>query len=439
MFKILFFIYSFIMLYAFPSVYANLTEYGDAVKTGVFDQQIKIDYSDEIYTDKKLSARLLYILDMMGSKPAKTTVVKGFNKSMQDDILASASSAHGTNNTAGAEVTIELANASMKNQITERATLELDYVPTTGFTNYVYVSSKDSSSGTNDDRKVKVKPIDPAKKVGKDASANFPASTLVNVTGTWFEQHAASVKPVSFFPTVVENYTQIERTGYEYSETAAQEDLYTKGTLKNGLMEDARRDHLLKQEKTLLFNGPKYKKDIAAQTDTVQIGYMQGLIYTVKTESPNVKSYDVGAWEYDLFDEWQFNLFDPELDDEVGKRLLICNKAMRKFFTDLKKEKPGIEIAPNDTYGIPGIQTVVTDYGSFDLMVHPRINARWPSKDNPFGLALHLDYMEYKPFRKTRLKTGIQNNDVDGAKDEFISEWTYLMYQPVYHGMIYSI
>ena len=264
---------------------------------------------------------------------------------------------------------------------------------------------------------------------------------MLNITGTMYPQGSASVTPVSFFPTVIENYTQIQRTGYEYAKSAAGENLYVKGTLKNMLMEDARRDHLLKMEKTLLFNGPKYKKTIAATTETLQLGYMEGLIYTVKTNSSNATSFTSGAWNYDIFDQFQWSLFDPELDDDVGKRLLVCNKATRKFFYDLKKEKYLVnDIKANDGYyGIPGISSVYTDAGVFDMMVHPRVHARYPAMADPFGLALHLDYIQFKPYEAVHLETNRQNRDVHGRKDEFICEWTYLLHQPVYHGVLYVI
>lgn len=412
----------------------GLTQYEQAVKSGVFDQIISIDYDDAIYTDKKMNARLLFIIESMNSKPAGTSIVRGFQKTLQQDLIYASNATQATPGAAGAAYTIELLTSAMKDQVQEQATLELDYTPAAGYTNYVYVPETTGKAGTA--TQLIVKPIDPTLIVGKAAGAGngVPANCKLNVTGTWFGQGTGSVKALSFFPEYIENYVQEQKTPYEYATLAAKENLYVKGTLKNMLDDDAKRSHLLLKEKTLLFNGPAYKLGILASTDTVQIGYMGGLIYNLRTYSPNYKTYSV--WSYDTYDEFQYTLFDPERDDDVGKRLLVCNKAMRKFFTDLKKDKPGIDWAPNGTYGIPGIRTVVSDAGQFDVMVHPRIHARYPDMDKPFGMALYLPYIQHRPMEPTQLTTNIQANDVRSRKSEYYSAWTYLMYQPVYHGLL---
>jgi hypothetical protein len=413
-------------------VYGNVTPYGSAYLTGVFDSMINIDYGDEVYRNKVLHAPLLYIIDMLRSKPAKTTRVLGFDEIVQKHILSlGANQAVAT--VAGAATTLTMA-ADEKHNVVVNQIIEFNFTPTTGYTNMVYVSSKAGATTA-----LAVTPIDSTLKFGTESGATIPAGTMMNCLGTYFGDYSTSVDPISTSPTTIENYVQYFKTPFAYGEMAAKEHLYIKGTIMNRLETDKRAIHLSENEGSLLFQGPKWRANIEASTDTTQNATMEGLIYAIKNgSSPALKSYE--TWSEDVFDQWQWTVFDPELEDQVQKRFLICNKAMRKFFTDLKKNKPGVELAKNDTYGIPGIKTIETDAGTFDLLVHPKIHRRWPSKDLPVGVTLTLPMLEFKPYIPTYLAMNIQTNETTGRKAEFRTAWTYLLYNrnTAYHGMVYN-
>jgi hypothetical protein len=203
-------------------------------------------------------------------------------------------------------------------------------------------------------------------------------------------------------------------------------------------------------EKMLLSESAGYHKATArlgASDDDVNIGVMRGLIHWVKygditnnIVSPAVKSYS--TWSYDVFDQWQWSLFDPELDEVGDVRLLVCNKAMRKTFTDLKNQRIFVQsIEPNDTYGIKGVKTIQTDAGSFDMLVHPKLHKRYPDIDKPMGLALTLPMIEYKPMIKPTLYANIQAPDVTGKKAEYRWAFTYMLHNAgtAYHGIMYPL
>jgi len=434
----MFFKMLFSMLFVFGrEAFSGLTSYGDAVTTGVFDQTINIDYGDAIFYNKSLNARLLTVLTRLGAKPAKTTIVKGFQQKVSYNVLSQTGNAVVA---AGSSLVLTLgANASqgkeMKNQVQQGTTLELTPNPdgvgynATTHTHYVYVLDKTPASDP-DNRKITVVPINPALGINPCA-----ASSALYVLGSWYHQMAGSPKPISMHPTVIDNYVQLLKTPYEYSDMAAAENLYVKGTLKQRLDDHAKRMHLIGREMSLLMNGPKYRDTQGGGSDDTDIGYQQGIIYSIVNAGGRaVKQYDSGTWDYAKFKDWAYKLFDPEIDDEPGKRFVPCNKAAIEFFTDLESQRI-VKITPNGTYGIPGIRSVETSWGMFDLMMHPRIDERWKDMANPVMIALHLGQIEHKPYIPTYLAANIQNPDVTGKKSEYRTAEAVLVYNAeTHHG-----
>ena len=434
MFKIL----RTIMLFLFSGLYANVTPYGEALKTGVFDSMINIDYGDEVYRNKVLHAPLLYIIDMMRSKPAGTSTVKGFDEIVQKSQVTTVAAI--TSQTALAtELTLtDTFTANEKHNMVEKQILQFNFVPVgTNYTNYCYVSDKMNSTDTTS---IKVTPIVATEYFGIANGTPVPTSTKVNILGTYFQDYSGSVSPISTSPTTFTNYVQYFKTPFGYGDIAAKENLYIKGTIMNRLETDKRAIHLAENEQSFLFQGAAWQKNVTTSLLTEQNATMEGLIYAIKnSSSPAIKSYT--TFSYDKFDDWQWNLFDPELEDQAEKRFTICNKAMKKFFTDLKKDKPGVELVANDTYGLPGIKTIETDAGTFDLLTHAKIH-RWNSdKDKPYAVALTLPMIEFNPMIPTYLALNIQDNDETGRKGEYRSAWTYKLHNrdTAYHGLLYNL
>lgn len=417
--------------------------YDDATTTGIRDNQVNVQYDDRIYDDRQLKGRLLYLIDMMSSSEAKTSIQRAFDRTMLKDIISLAVSKD-SSVTAGEEIEINI-GANKKDNVIEHQLLEFGFIPTgSGYTNMGIVSDKATSNTST----IKIKPYDPAKKFGIAAGQAVPADTIISIIATANQAWQGSPDPISAQPRVIENYVQIMRSPYAYDDIVAKENLYTKGTIKADLDAMAKDFMLLYGEKMLLSESPGYYKKTArlgSSDDKVQLGIMRGLVHMLKygditngIVSPAVKSYT--TWDYNVFDNWQWALFDPDLDDIAEVRLLVCNKAMRKFFTDLIQQKRAYW-EPTDAYGMKGIRTIYTDAGQFDLMVHPRVHARYPDMDKPFGMALTLPFIEYKPMIKPYLAANIQPVDYMGKKSEYRWAWTFLLHNigTAYHGIVYPI
>lgn len=418
------------LFYAAP---ATFIAYDTAVKTGIIQERVDIDYGIKIYKDRVNIAPMTYIMDNLRSRPAKTTTVKGFEQRSAGRFVTAVGTFGSAANSANSPATLTLSSNEVKS-IQVYQTFEITGTTIVGasYTKYCYVSAKPTSTT------ITLYPVDKTKILRPSNSlATWASGTKLFKTGTMFGQNDRSVEAVTNKVNVIQNVTQIFRNPYELSESARMENLYANETERNRLMEEARFEHLLGIEAAHLFNGPMVL-DSETSTPTVQRGYMQGLEYDIKTNSPHYTVYNDPVDFMDAYDSWQFGLFSPRIiDGNMYKRFLICNKAMRKFFHNLKEQKPGIEIGANGTYGIDGIDTIKLDNGySFDAFLHPMVDEKYPDDDKPYGMALHLAYIENKPYRKTRLKANIQYNDQDGLKDEFLTETTHLMYLPELAGVI---
>lgn len=422
-----------------PGDYAgNLISYDDAITSGVFGQLINIDIGDRIFDNKVVFAPMYYLLNQFTKDQALTSVVRGYDRIVQKDILFTAA-AFTSQATAGEALTLTLnatGTAYDKNNLIERQIIELDFTPGSGYTNEVYVYSKNNTDTTT----ISVKSTNPSLKIGTGSGEEVAANTLMNCLGTFFAQKTGSVEPISFFPTLIENVYQYFKTPYSLDEVAMKERLFVKGTLRDMQDTDAQQAHLNLIEKSFLFQGEAYRHDThySPTIDRTQVGKMRGLIYWLKNGgSDTAQGYE--TWSIDEFDDWQWKIFDPELGDVNGKRLLIANKATRKFFTDLKTAKQGVELAPNDTYGIPGITTIYTDSGQFDLFVHPKISARYNDPQKPFMMALTPTMITINPLIDTYLANGIQANDNTELKAEYRTAMTYKLHNAAtpYHGILY--
>lgn len=417
----------------------DLVSWDTAVSTGVLKQRIVIDYKKHIWDNKVPYVPMLSILNKFSKRKAKSTTVITWNRNQIKDLLTLP--AETDSQTVPGTMEITLAHND-KNNLLVNQNLQLCYKPDEGYTNDVYVVSK-TVTGFED--KIVIAPVVAGELIGVGEETPIPAGTTINVLGTYFDEWSHSPEPISLQPVQETNFQQFFKSPYAYTETAAEVDLYTEGTLRNELDKQAQIQLLLQMEKAMLFNGKKWEHNAEAG-DARQNRKLQGLLYTIAhgddhgNVSPANHGYTAGAFTIDEFDKFQFPLFDPELGDIYGKRFVLCNKAARKFFTDLKTAKQGVELAPNDAYGIKGITKVYTDAGEMDIFVHPKIAARFPDMHKPFMVALTLPMIEIQELLTTRLAANIQDPDITGYKSEYRNQSTILVNNAgtPYFGMLYD-
>lgn len=411
----------------------------DAVKTGIISERIDVDYSKMLYKDKPSVGGIFTILNELRkrSSQALSSTVKGFEQKEAPDILIT-NGAVNPATVAGAAVVFTLASTpKFINACHVDQTMQLLINVTAGYTADCKVTAVNTA--TNE---LTLAPINPALLLGKGLVGTYgaiPSGTRMMITGNANAENTGANSQPTVLPTPVSNELQTIRDNYDLSFETSKQRMYGENE-RTRLMESCKYRHMKNLPKTTLFNGPAV--NIAQSTSSsTQIRYAAGIESQILTHSTKNVTYTNTADFYDAFDLFQFGIFDPMLvDGGQWVRFLGCNKAMRKFFTELKKDKPGIKITDHDGYntefGISGVEKVKTDAGTFHLYVDPLIQQKYPNIDEPYGMALHLNYVEIKMMQDTMLRANIQNNDVLGMKDEFVTIFSNLLYLADLHGII---
>lgn len=408
----------------------TLVPYATAVDSGTIENRTNIDYKEAIHKDRKGVTFFTYVIRKFNSRPAKTSIVRGFEQRSVPFILQTNSNISSPASAADDPMNIVLKAGQVDFVVKENLlAFDFDADEANGYTAHVRVTAKVNSTT------ITVKPQDPTMKIGKSASVGVPADTIINVTGSAFKQNSDAEAPLTVMPTVVENVTQIQRDFIALSETAMTERLYgeTERSRQRQVMEQI---HAYKRENTMLFNGRKVLIKSSTSSDKIQKGIMQGFEYTILKNSPKNDQYDVHS--YSRFLDFLAGVFDPlVLDGAQTKRMAFTNQAGRRMLTDLKMSQYGgvREIEPNKGFGVSGVDTVYADSGTLDLFLHPIVNAKYKALNEPYFMVFHPAYVEYSSLRSTRLQAGIQNPQTDGVMDAMLTEETHQVYLPELHGI----
>ena len=407
--------------YSFPAI-----AYENAIKTGSIaeDERVNLDVITPLYSDRPTAMGVLTVLDKLARNRTKTTTVKGHEERMRPQSLTIAS-ALSPGAVANATLTIPLAAGEAKHAY-EGMTVKIMMSPANS--NYQvegYVTEVDTVANT-----VGVKPINPTKIFGKSGTASsVPSGTKLMIVGNWNAEFQKAVLQPTVKPNPVTNITQTLRNNFSVSLEAELERTYQVDEAVR-LGNIAKYHHQTDVYKSLLFNGTKYQLSQSLSQPT-QKNYMGGLESYILGNSTRNMEYASTATIISDFDTFQTGLFDLLLAEGTYKRLAVCNKATRKHFTDLKKDR-GWYIFNNDAYmdifGISGVKTVETDCGQFDLLVDGYVNEFYPNINEPYIMAIHPAYVCLKDFVKTKYRQYMQDNDVLGRMDEWVTIMSIIVF-----------
>lgn len=406
----------------------------DAVMSGTIyeKERVDIDVTTPIYKDRIGKMKLVALLDKLRRSMAKTTRIRGFEERRAPNIITLT----GTNtsaSTANATVVLTLTTGLEKNCY-KYQTIKLLGYGNTGMSVEGYVIQDPDTAN----HQISVKPIDSGKKFGLTSGTTIPNTTRVLITGNWNPQLAKAVKNPTVIPNPIYNNTQTLRHNFTVSEQAMKERAYGEDELTR-LKSNCEYRHAEDVYKTFIFNGASFRVDQTVASPTTQLNYQYGLLANILNNSDKNFEYPSGSNNVDNFDTFQYNLFDLMLGGGTDSRLGVANKAFRALMTQLKKDR-GYYILNNDaymdTFGIAGVETVITENGKIDLMIDGCFNEVYNVSTQPSIMALHLRYVELKDFIKTMWRLNIQDNDVLGRMDELVTEFTNLLYLPEAHGVM---
>lgn len=258
--------------------------------------------------------------------------------------------------------------------------------------------------------------------IGSTAAAILTNDELY-IIGTAQPENDTSKPARSKTPSVVENYTQIWRTPFEISETAANVGYMVMPQEWDRLQQNAAIEHAKDKELTLLF-GRKSATTPGATEDRTTGGVLS-FISSNQTDAGGTLS------------EAEFNAAMLQVMRYGSqKKLAICSGV---GISALNKFPASKQITKNDetTYGM-NVTHYTSPFGSLNVVYHRLMEG---TKYGGYIIILDMGEIAYRPLtnRDTKLLLNRQPNDQDGKKEEFLTEAGLRFGQQRTHGLITGI
>lgn len=236
---------------------------------------------------------------------------------------------------------------------------------------------------------------------GETSAAAIDSDAGLMRMGNAMEQFSKAPEAKIVQPFKGWNVTQIFRTPFDQSQTAASENVKTVMSERNRLTKLKGLEHRLDIERALLF-GERYEDPSAKRSTT------GGFLTLVKDHSMDVQN---------KFDEGAFEEFNQELFTYGSRRkLLICSRSILSLINSFARDRIDTT-SGEDTYGLR-LKNYISAHG--DLYIVPSMTLE--REYGSMAIGVDMENVKYRVFRDTKLNKNIQDNDEDGWRDEYISE-----------------
>lgn len=454
-----------IKTYSYSNLNTPIYQLHDVSSSDAWAQQVAIDYSDIVYYDQALACPTTMLIDQYTNEHlAESTFCRGFDqntiKHTSYFTLPVGGGGHSATNVgqtvAGTPVWITI-NALDKFNIADNYMIRGAFTPSTAaFTNYGQVVDV---AYTYDTISIEITGWDPTLKFGIDGGTQIPDNTPLFFSAPRQTQAGGRILTPQTAPKVITNEFQIIRLAYGMTEISATEKQYIAGTPQSKVEMEKRGEFNRKRERAHLLNpATSYRKGPTSPGDSWGMdtdSAMAGII-------PEVKSYftgntdKTGSYQYtkgnfnivnDL-DAFCAKLNNVSLEDIAKRRLTYITSALRNAITVLKRDKQGVELAPNDAYGIPGITTLEWGSMTLDLMVSEALEENFTPistiapPDVYAAFAMTLPMIEYRVFPgfRAHLRLNVTpTNDLWTIENEFAVVESHMVHQPgtPYYGFMF--
>ena len=284
--------------------------------------------------------------------------------------------------------------------------------------------------------KVRVTAVDTAtetltivRSVGTTAAGNILNNGDLQIIGNAYAENATSGVEKSHQETNPYNYTQIVRTPLGTSRTLEKSDTYT-GAPRPLLRAEKGIEHKIDLERTALFG----ERDIDASNTSAPIRYTGGVLFF---GTSNIKDFGGTMTESEL-ELWTEDVFHHSAGG--GSRILLASPRALSIINQLVAGRIQT-VSGKQTYGLRVTQWL-TAHGEFNIVRHPLLeNGPGGTGYGNYMLALDPSRMTFRFLRdsNTKLKMDIQANDLDGWKDEYLTEAGWQFENPRLHGVAKNI
>lgn len=225
-------------------------------------------------------------------------------------------------------------------------------------------------------------------------------------------------------PAKVENYTGIERTPFEASGTLMESDFVTNPADWPYQARKAGIEHGKDLEYHKLF-GKKFE-DLGGASPRRGTGGVLSFINTNQTHVGGVLTQ--GEFNIGMRKQGRYSGFKSKL----GLGSPVATSALNNF------PASNLVWQQNEaTFGI-NIGRFVTPFGTLNLVTHWLLEG---ARYDGYLIVLDMDEIKRKVMRNrdTHIRQNIQNNDVDGRKDEYLTEDGLILGQEIKHALFDGI
>jgi len=226
-----------------------------------------------------------------------------------------------------------------------------------------------------------------------------------------------SISSSSTNPTKYNNYTQIWKTPYQISKTALATKFRTKDPKKN---EQTRKmfQHSEKIEQALMFGVPFETVD--ASNGNMPLRYTMGLRHFI-TSNRTVFTADPTE---DTFIDAVYPVFDYDAGGAGDERLILAGNVALNYLNKLASGGSTSRVRFDkvvEFYGMK-LQRWIIPQGTLLIKSHPLMNVHPVFRSSMF--VVNPAGITYRPLsgRDTKLQTGLEPNDADYIKDQWLTE-----------------
>lgn len=259
--------------------------------------------------------------------------------------------------------------------------------------------------------------------VGGTAAASINDNDYFFIIGNANEENAASRNANSTITTDSYNYTQIFRTSINVSQTLAKSDLYGGADLPYLRTKHAV-EHCLDIERAFWFG----ERSEATGTNGQPIRTTGGILEYISTNSTNQSSSTLTEAELNTFLRSGFAYGS-------GEKFLFADGIVLGAISAMAVGQ--LRIQPKeDTYGV-AISTYVSPFGQINIVQHPEFVNSYAG----YAFLIDAETLKYRYLRDrdTKLRMNVQANDVDGEKDEFLTECGLERTQEARNAILYGV
>lgn len=251
------------------------------------------------------------------------------------------------------------------------------------------------------------------------------------IIGNAYAEGTTSPDEKSHVETMPYNFTQISKKPFGVTGTEDASENYT-GKDRVRLRKEKGIEHALDLERTALFG----KRNIDTASTNNPRRYTGGFFDFCDTES-NVKDAGGTLTEAEL-EDWLEDVFTHT--GSGNSRLLLAAPKVISVFDQLGLAR--LQTVPTtETYGI-AVKQYLTSHGTLNIVKHRLlVNGEGGFGYGNTAIAVDISKLTRAPLqgRDTKLQPDIGANDLDGFKDQYLSEVGWKIKNPKVHGILSNV